>query len=55
MPQSPTETSPNPASHDAEQQEGNVIRLIPRRRPAPEKIPEPQTPVDGNDPGPSAA
>jgi hypothetical protein len=55
MPQSPNETPPNPAAHDAEQKEGKVVRLIPRRRPAPEKNPEPQAPGDGNDPGPSAA
>jgi hypothetical protein len=55
MHQSPDETLPEPVSQDADQLDGKIVRLMPKRRPEPEKIPDPQTPDDNDDPGPSAA
>lgn len=53
--QSPNEPSSKPAVQDAEQPDGKVVRLMPRRRPATEPVPNPPTQDDDNDPGPSAA
>jgi len=44
---------PKPSTRDAEQPDGKVVRLMPRR-PATEQAPSPPT-YDDNDPGPSAA
>jgi hypothetical protein len=52
--QSPNEPPSKPVSQDAEQPDGKVVRLMPRR-PATERVPEPPTHDDNNDPGPSAA
>ena len=51
--QSPNEPPSKPASQDAEQPDGKVVRLMPRR-PATERVQEPPT-HDDDDPGPSAA
>ena len=53
--QSPNDPPTKPASQDAEQPDGKVVRLMPLRRPATERVPEPPTHDDDNDPGPSAA
>ncbi|KLK89574.1 hypothetical protein AA309_30570 [Microvirga vignae] len=53
--QSPYEPSSKPASRDAEQPDEKVMRLMPRRRPTTEQVPNPPTHDDDNDPGPSAA
>lgn len=55
MDQSPNEPSSKPAPQDAEQPDGKVVRLMPRRRPATERASSPPTPDDDNDPRPSAA
>jgi hypothetical protein len=47
--------SDEPPSQDAEQPDEKVARLMPRRRPTTEQIPNPPTHDDDNDPGPSAA
>ncbi|WP_414470806.1 hypothetical protein [Microvirga sp. M2] len=50
------ETKPEPIAPETEQPGGNVIRFVPRPRPAPDKNCEPAQPDDdNNDPGPSAA
>jgi hypothetical protein len=55
MPQSPQEPSANSAEQELEQSGGNVDRLMPRRRPETERIPDPPTHDDDDDPGPAAA
>lgn len=55
MHQSPDETLPEPVSQDADQPDAKIVRLMPKRRSEPEKIPDPRTPDDNDDPGPSAA
>jgi hypothetical protein len=56
MQQSPCVPSSKPAPQDAEQPDEKVVRLMPRRRPTTEQIPNPpETHDDDNDPGPSAA
>ena len=55
MQQSPKQPSSKPAPQDAEQPDGKVVRLMPRRRPADGAGPNPPTHDDDNDPGPSAA
>jgi hypothetical protein len=55
MQQSPYEPSSKPAQPDAEQPDGKVVRLMPRRCPATEQAPKPPAHDDDNDPGPSAA
>jgi hypothetical protein len=55
MDQSPNEPSSKPAQQDAEQPDGKVVRLMPRRRPAAERDSNPPPAGDDNDPGPSAA
>jgi len=54
MHQTSYEPSPNPAPQEAEQPDGKVVLLMPRRRPAAEQAPKPP-PHDDEDPGPSAA
>jgi hypothetical protein len=49
------ESAPKPESHEEEEADGKVVRLMPRRRPATERIPDPSTHDDDDDPGPSAA
>jgi hypothetical protein len=56
MQQPPCVPSSKPAPQDAEQPDEKVVRLMPRRRPTTEQIPNPAaTHDDDNDPGPSAA
>jgi hypothetical protein len=55
MHQQQNESAPKPESHEEEEADGKVVRLMPRRRPATERIPDPPTHDDDDDPGPSAA
>jgi hypothetical protein len=54
MHQSPNEPTSKPDPHGEEQPDGRVVRLMPRRRPPPERLPDPPQ-GDDDDPGPSAA
>jgi len=54
MPQPPNEPLSKPEPHGAEEPDGKVVRLMPRSRPAPERLPDPPQ-GDDDDPGPSAA
>ncbi len=53
MQQSPNEPLLKPEPHGTEEPDGKVVRLMPRSRPGPERLPDPQG--DDDDPGPSAA
>jgi len=53
---SPKEPPLSPPSLDAEQPDGKVVRLVPRRRSATEQVPNPPSQdEEDNDPGPPAA
>lgn len=54
MHRSLNEPPAKPELQDEEQPDDKVVRLMPRRRPGPEQLPEPAT-DDDDDPGPSAA
>jgi hypothetical protein len=54
MHQSPNEPRSKPDPHAVEEPDGKVVRLMPRSRPAPERLPDPPH-CDDDDPGPSAA
>jgi hypothetical protein len=54
MQQSPNEPPSKPEPDGAEEPDGKVVRLMPRRGPAAEPFPNPPAP-DDDDPGPSAA
>lgn len=55
MHQSQNEPTAKPDSHEEEQPDEKVVRLMSRRRPAPERLPDPPHGDDEDDPGPSAA
>jgi len=55
MHQSPNEPISKPDTHGEEQPDGKVVQLMPRQRPAPERLPDPLQGDDDDDPGPSAA
>jgi len=55
MHQLANEQAPEPKPQTAEQADGKVVHLMPRRRPAKEQISNPPPQDDGDDPGPSAA
>lgn len=54
MHQSPNEPPVQPDPQGAEQTDGKVVRLMPRRRPDTERLPDPPD-GDDDDPGPTAA
>jgi hypothetical protein len=54
MHQSPNEPRSKHDPHAVEEPDGKVVRLMPRSRPAPERLPDPPH-CDDDDPGPSAA
>jgi hypothetical protein len=55
MHQFANEQAPKPKPQAAEQADGKVVRLVPRRRPATEQVSNPPPHGDDDDPGPSAA
>lgn len=55
MHQFANERAPEPKPQAAEQEDGKVVRLMPRRRTATEQISNPPPHDDDDDPGPSAA
>lgn len=55
MHQSSDEALPEAVSHETDQTDGKIVRLMPKRRPEPEKIPDSRAPEDDDDPGPTAA
>lgn len=55
MRQSPKEPPVQPDLQEVDQPDGKVVRLMPRRRPESERIPDPSDDDDDDDPGPTAA